>query len=97
MATDIIVKHKVTDYVTFKPGFDNLVRLFAKETGAKGHLVHHEVGDPNHVIITVLEVADETKARSLFASDDFRAEMNKIGVCSSPEITYHKSVESVRY
>ncbi len=97
MATDIIVKHKVTDYNSFKPGFDALVRQFAKETGAEGHHVHHEVGDPNHVIVTVLGVTDLTKARSLFASEDFRNEMGKIGVCSAPEITYGARVENVRY
>ena len=97
MATDIIVKHKVTDFDAFKPGFDHLVRVFAKETGAEGHHVHHEVGDPNHVIVTVLGVTDMDKARSMFASEDFRAEMGKIGVCSAPDITFGSRVEDVRY
>ncbi len=97
MATDIIVKHKVTNFETFKPGFDALVRVFAKETGAQGHHVHTELGDPNNVIVTVLGVADPEKARSLFASEDFRAEMGKIGVCSAPDITFGSRVEDVRY
>lgn len=95
--TDIIVKHKVTDFDAFKPGFDQLVRVFAKETGAQGHHVHREVSDPNEVIVTVLGVSDVEKARSLFASPDFRAEMGKIGVCSPPEITFGRKVEEVRY
>ncbi len=97
MATDIIVKHRVTDFHTFKPGFDALVRVFARETGAQGHHVHHEVGDPNNVIVTMLGVTDPDRARSLFASADFRAEMGKIGVCSAPEITFGARVEDVRY
>lgn len=95
--TDIIVKHKVTDFAAFKPGFDDLVRVFARETGAAGHRVHCEVDDPNHVIVTVFGVSDVDKARSLFASPGFRAEMGKIGVCSAPEITYGQRVEEVRY
>jgi hypothetical protein len=97
MATDIIVKHRVTDFKTFKPGFDALVRVFAQQTGAQGHHVHHELGDPNHVIVTVLGVSDPDKARSLFASQDFQAEMGKIGVCSAPDITFGARVEDVRY
>ncbi len=97
MATDIIVKHKVTDFQAFKPGFDALVRVFAQQTGAQGHHVHRELDDPNHVIVTVLGVADPERARSLFASDDFKAEMGKIGVCSAPEITFGARVEEVRY
>jgi len=97
MATDIIVKHRVTDFNTFKPGFDALVRVFAQQTGAQGHHVHHELGDPNHVIVTVLGVTDPDKARTLFASEDFKAEMGKIGVCSAPEITFGSRVEDVRY
>lgn len=95
--TDIIVKHRVTDFDAFKPGFDGLVRVFAQETGAQGHHVHREVGDPNHVIVTVLGVSDVEKARSLFASPDFREKMGQIGVCSPPEITYGSRVEEVRY
>ncbi len=97
MATDIIVKHQVTDFNSFKPGFDALVRVFAEQTGAQGHHVHTVVGEPNNVIVTVLGVTDTDKARALFASQEFQAEMGKIGVCSAPEITFGARVEEVRY
>lgn len=86
--TDIIVKHKVTDFDAFKPGFEGLVREFIRETGASGHQLHRELEDPNQVIVTVLGVNDVDKARSMFASQDFREAMGKIGVCSAPDITY---------
>ena len=34
MATDIIVKHKVTDFASFKPGFDALPRELEKALAA---------------------------------------------------------------
>ena len=97
MATDIIVKHQVTDFDTFKPGFTQLVQVFAGETGAGGHHVHQDMNDPNNVVVTVRDVADPARARELFASQDFQAKMGEIGVCSTPDITFLNRVEEHTY
>jgi hypothetical protein len=97
MATDIIVKHRVTDFDSFKPGFEELVRVFAGETGAAGHHVHCDVEDRNNVVVTVRGVADASRARELFASPDFQEKMGAIGVCSAPDITFLNRVEEQTY
>jgi hypothetical protein len=97
MATDIIVKHRVTDFDSFKPGFEQLVRAFAGETGAAGHNVHCDVEDRNNVVVTVRGVADAARARALFASSDFQQKMGAIGVCSAPDITFLDRVDEQIY
>jgi len=97
MATDIIVKHQVTDFDSFKPGFAQLVQAFAGETGAGGHHVHQDMSDPNNVVVTVRDVSNPGRARELFASPDFQAKMGAIGVCSPPDITFLNRVEEHTY
>ncbi len=97
MATDIIVRHKVTNFDSFKPGFEELARVFAGETGAAGHQLHCDVSDPNSVIVTMRGVANPARARELFASPDFQQKMGAIGVCSAPDITFLSRVDERTY
>ena len=97
MATDIVVKHRVTNFNTFKPGFEELARVFAGETGASGHQLHCDVSDPNNVTVTMRGVANPVRARELFASPEFQEKMGAIGVCSAPDITFLSRVDEHTY
>jgi hypothetical protein len=75
---------KVKDYSSWRKSYDEheKSRLSAGITNGR---VFRRAEDPNDVVI-LQDVADVSKARSWFGSDDMMAVMQKSGVIGSPSI-----------
>lgn len=81
-----LVRHKVADYSTWKPVFDEHASA-RREVGSKGGYVFRSADDPNEVII-LIEVADLERAREFAESDDLRETMERAGVTDQPDVYF---------
>jgi hypothetical protein len=84
--TQMVIHHKVRDYGAWRPGYD-AHEGSRRGAGLSNGQVFRSADDPNDVVI-LLDVADETKAKSWSASDDLRSVMQKAGVVGEPEISF---------
>ena len=80
----MFVRHKVTDYTSWRKGYDAFEPLRIK-LGAQGHGVYRAVDDGNDVTawhdFTSLEVA-----QAFAASAELKAAMTGAGVVGAPEL-----------
>lgn len=82
----ILVRHKVQDYATWKPGFDDHAST-REASGSKGGFVFRNTDDPNEVVV-LLEWDDLEKARRFSQSDDLREKMQEVGVVDQPDVYF---------
>ena len=82
----LTIHHKVKDYAAWRTGYNahEKSRLSAGITNGR---VFRSPEDPNDVVV-LQDVADVTKARTWFGSDDLKAAMQKSGVIGSPSIRF---------
>lgn len=82
----ILVRHKVEDYVSWKPGFDDhsATRQMA---GSRGGFVFRNADDPSEVLV-LMEWSDHDNARKFAQSDDLREKMQEVGVMDQPDIFF---------
>jgi heme-degrading monooxygenase HmoA len=91
----LIVQHKVRDFDTWKPLFEEHGDI-RKRHGATGHALYRGLDDPNE--ITIVNHFPSREQAEAFASDpSLREAMEQGGVISEPRITWAQEPESVDY
>jgi heme-degrading monooxygenase HmoA len=89
----IMIRHRVKDYATWKPVFDEHGAT-RKAKGSKGGHLFRSTDDPNEVVI-VFEWDDMAKARQFLQSEDLREAMQQAGVSDQPSVYYLEEVGHV--
>lgn len=95
MNTAVIVRHKVRDYDTWLPIFQEHGTV-RRRYGGLGDQVYRVNGDPNDLII-VNFFADLERAKAFTQDPSLRETMGRAGVISEPEVTFAEEVEEATY
>ncbi len=95
MAATMFVKHKVGDYKTWKPGYDELGPV-RKQKGVTAASVHRDANDPNTIIVTH-QFKDMDAAADFAGSAELKSAMAKAGVGEPPEIWFSEDIEHTSY
>ncbi len=91
----LIVQHRVRDYDTWKPAFDEHGDI-RRRHGATGHELYRGLDDPNE--ITIVNHFPSREQAEAFATDpSLKAAMEQGGVVSEPRITWAEDAETVDY
>lgn len=82
----VIIRHKISDYDTWKGHFDNFssVRQEAGETSFK---LFRGVDDQNELLI-IVEWDNIENAKAFFSREDLKEKMQEAGVIEMPEIHF---------
>ena len=92
---DLIVQHKVRDYDTWKPVFDEHGDV-RRRYGATGHELYRDIDDPDELTI-VTHFPSRDQAAAFVADPSLKAAMERGGVISEPRITWTEHAETVDY
>ncbi len=92
----ILVQHRVRDFASWKPVFEQQGGLVRIKHGAAGHSLYRSVDDPNDVVVSV-EFPAEERARSFLADPALKEEMEQAGVQGQPTVTLCEEVDAVSY
>jgi heme-degrading monooxygenase HmoA len=87
----MLIRHKVADYVKWKPVFDEHGRT-RKASGSRGGYLFRNADDPNETVI-LLEWDDLAKARQFVESEDLRQAMQRAGVADRPDVYFLDEAE----
>jgi heme-degrading monooxygenase HmoA len=87
----LLIKHKVEDFDTFKPVYDEHAAL-RKAGGSIGAHMLRNADDPNEIVI-LLHWDDMENARRFAQSDDLRQAMQQAGVSGKPDVYFLEEVE----
>jgi quinol monooxygenase YgiN len=91
MSATLFVKHKVTDYKTWKSAYDDFGPV-RKQKGVTAASVHRDPKDQN--VVTVTHRFNDLSAATIFAgSDELKSTIAKAGVQGSPEIWFSEDIE----
>jgi len=90
--TNVLIKHKVDDFTTWKTEFDNFAS-FRKTGGEKSYRVMQTTDDPNNVIV-FLEWESMDSARKFLGSNELKDAMGKAGVNEAPTIHFLNEASS---
>jgi heme-degrading monooxygenase HmoA len=93
--TVLVVQHKVRDFDSWKPVFDD-DESRRREHGAQRHWVYRTVEDPNDVVVAV-EFPSADAARSFVQDPGLRDAMERGGVQGEPHVHARDEVEAVEY
>jgi hypothetical protein len=86
MASFVLVRHKVRDFLEWKRGYDAHSPKRA-EAGLTERQLFQVAGDPNEVVI-IFEAKDHGRARTFVESVDLRETMHKLGVVDKPDVYF---------
>ena len=86
MATFLLVRHKVRDFLEWKRGYDAHLPKRAEAGLTEKHLLQ-DANDPNQVVL-LLEAKDLSRAKAFAESADLRETMQKVGVLDKPDIYF---------
>lgn len=88
---DLLIKHTVEDYETWKSQFDEHASTRA-EYGERGYRLFHGSDDPNEITI-LFEWDSAENARSFLDESDLREVMDAAGVIGDPEVYFLDEIE----
>jgi heme-degrading monooxygenase HmoA len=91
----LLIRHRVADYATWKPVFDEHGSTRAAN-GSRGGRVFQSSADPNEVLI-LLEWDDLERADLFVLSDDLSEAMVRAGVADRPDIWILKEVDRAAF
>jgi heme-degrading monooxygenase HmoA len=91
----IIVQHKVLDFDSWKPVFDEHGDV-RRRHGATGHEIYRAVDDSNDITI-VNHFQSKEGAEAFSADPSLKEAMARGGVISEPRITYAEETETAEY
>jgi quinol monooxygenase YgiN len=91
----ILVHHKVADYATWKPFFDQHAAT-RKASGCQGGQLFRTAHDANELVM-ILQWDNMEKARQFAQSSDLREVMQKAGVIGQPEVYFLETIEEVAF
>jgi hypothetical protein len=83
---NVTIHLKVKDYATWRASYDGREKS-RLSAGISNGKVFRSAENPNEVVI-LQDVADVTKARTWFGSDEMKAAMEKSGVLGSPNVRF---------
>ena len=86
----ILIKHKVSDYSTWKNAFDNFAD-FRKSSGEKSFRILHQESDPNDLTL-LFEWDSQQNAESFLTSEKLKSTMQEAGVTEAPNIQFLNEV-----
>ena len=89
----ILIHHKVADYTTWKPLFDQHAAT-RQAGGCLGGQLFHTAHDANDLVI-LLRWDDAEKARQFAQSSNLREVMQKAGVIGQPDVYFLETIEDV--
>lgn len=92
----LLVQHRVREFGTWKPVFDQQGSIIRIRHGATRHWLYRSLDNPNDVVVSI-EFPAEERARSFVADPDLKEEMERAGVQGQPTITFCEQVEAVSY
>jgi hypothetical protein len=92
----ILVQHRVRDFTSWKPVFEQQGGLVRMKHGATGHSLYRSLDDPNDVVVSV-DFPEEERARSFLADPALKEEMEQAGVQGQPTVVLCEEVEAVSY
>lgn len=95
MAATMFIKHKVSDYTTWKPSYDGLGSV-RKQKGVTAASVHRDANDPNTIIV-MHRFKDLDAATGFASSEELKSAMAKAGVTGPPEIWFSEDIEHTSY
>ncbi len=95
MAATLFIKHKVSDYRTWKPIYDGLGSV-RKQKGVTAASVHRDAKDTNTIIVTQ-QFKDMDAATGFAGSEELKSAMAKGGVSGPPEIWFSEDIEHTQY
>ena len=87
----VLIRHKVKDYATWKPLFDEHAAT-RRAAGSKGGYLMRNADDPNELVV-VFEWDNLDKARQFTSSDDLRQTMERAGVADQPDIYFLEQID----
>jgi quinol monooxygenase YgiN len=90
----VIVRHRVKDYDTWKPFFDEHADV-RRRHGAVGHELYR-LNDPNEIII-VNHFNDAAAAQAFMADPSLPEVMQRAGVEGAPDVALGEQAEAVEY
>jgi heme-degrading monooxygenase HmoA len=91
----IIVQHKVRDYETWKPVFDEH-EATRRRHGATGHELYRSLEDPNETTV-VTHFPSREQAEAFAADPSLKDAMERGGVVGEPRITWAAETETAEY
>ncbi len=89
----LLIRHKVKDYDTWKPVFDEHGSA-RKASGSKRGRLFRNADDPNEVVI-IFKWDNLDKARKFVKSEDTKKAMQRAGVADKPDVYFLDEVEKV--
>jgi heme-degrading monooxygenase HmoA len=92
----ILVRHRVRDFASWKPVFDEQGGIVRTKHGATGHRLYRSLDDPNDVVVLV-EFPSEERAGSFLADPALKEEMEQAGVQGEPTVILCEEVDVVSY
>jgi quinol monooxygenase YgiN len=82
----MLIRHKVTDFSTWKSGYEAHTEMRNK-AGLHEEQLMRNANDPNEVVI-LFEAEDQKRAEEFSNSPELREAMVKAGVVGKPEILF---------
>jgi heme-degrading monooxygenase HmoA len=82
----LLIRHKVIDYETWLPGFDEQEAI-RRAHGCQHGRLFRNVSDPNEILM-LLEWDDLERARLFAQSDDLREELRQADVVDNPDVWF---------
>jgi hypothetical protein len=92
----LLVQHRVRDFASWKPVFDDQGSIIRVRHGAMRHWLYRSLDDPNDVVVSV-EFPTEERARSFVGDPALKEEMERAGVLGQPTVRLCEEVEAVSY
>ena len=92
----LLVQHRVREFDTWKPVFEQEGSIIRTRHGATRHWLYRSHDDPNDVVVSI-EFPTEERARSFVADPSLKEEMGRAGVQGQPTVTFCEEVEAVSY
>jgi heme-degrading monooxygenase HmoA len=90
----LLVRHKVGDYESWKPVFDEHGTV-REQSGSKGGRLFRNADDPNETVM-LFEWDNLDNARTFAQSQDLRETMQRAGVADQPDIYFFEEGEELR-
>jgi quinol monooxygenase YgiN len=92
----ILVQHRVRDFASWKPVFDEQGGIVRTKHGATGYRLYRSLDNPNNVVVLV-EFPAEERAGSFLADPALKEEMEQAGVQGEPTVILCEEVDVVSY
>lgn len=88
----VLVRHNVEDYNTWRPVYDGH-QAFRKETGSLGARVLRDANDPSNVVV-ISEWPDMKAAQAFATSPSLHEAMGRAGIVGKPDVYFLEQIDT---